>query len=182
MRLRNTPAYAGKTPLGRTRGRSAQETPPLTRGRPGKDGARPERYAKHPRLRGEDAALSTILSTALETPPLTRGRLNATSIAFSPSRNTPAYAGKTGACHVWYGLSWKHPRLRGEDGKGANGILRRIETPPLTRGRQLVARPVVIARGNTPAYAGKTFLLPMMQTSTQKHPRLRGEDNGSLSS
>ena len=111
----NTPAYAGKTAASacrffasqkhpRLRGEDSSEgsqnrfqveTPPLTRGRPPRQGedhhglgntpayagktqqrdrAR-RRRSKHPRLRGEDVLFAIQKQRDLETPPLTRGRL-----------------------------------------------------------------------------------------------------------
>ena len=52
----------------------------------------------------------------------------------------------------------KHPRLRGEDFFERYFRLWHGETPPLTRGRPLVSGDHLVLLGNTPAYAGKTFL------------------------
>ena len=137
QRYRNTPAYAGKTGL-----------------RP----KRPRRVWKHPRLRGEDWGWRGPSGGRVETPPLTRGR--------------PRDKGNQHAD------LWKHPRLRGEDVSHVIAVTCGEETPPLTRGRQeefgvvgqaLETPPLTRGRltpdvqmfrleGNTPAYAGKTFL------------------------
>ena len=71
-----------------------------------------------------------------ETPPLTRGRPGTS--CRGPARTQ------------------KHPRLRGDDGRGRRVLPGERETPPLTRGRR---RPGLRRRW-----------------SRQKHPRLRGED------
>ena len=151
----NTPAYAGKTdPQGKTC----------------------RRDWKHPRLRGEDRQARRILEWQMETPPLTRGRPSCAARAHRPDRNTPAYAGKTGRHEDDRAPARKHPRLRGEDpeaGEERGGLL---ETPPLTRGRLRVLRAHRRARGNTPAYAGKTGPRSRGAASSEKHPRLRGED------
>ena len=70
----NTPAYAGKTCL-------AHVCAPC--------------LWKHPRLRGEDASGIDVNLNSMETPPLTRGRPVDPMVMKAPSRNTPAYAGKT---------------------------------------------------------------------------------------
>ena len=154
-----------------------EETPPLTRGRLIDDGAADSidgntpAYAgktfdfcasrdsdwKHPRLRGEDCRPIG--------PPIRR------------RRNTPAYAGKTSLrCASWPSVQ-KHPRLRWEDRGGLTdgepmletppltrgrppdeaGAGRVVETPPLTRGRRFESHFGHQHRGNTPAYAGKTY-------------------------
>ena len=192
----NTPAYAGKTREAhsastrrqkhpRLRGEDSSEgsqnrfqveTPPLTRGRPPRQGedhhglgntpayagktqqrdrAR-RRRSKHPRLRGEDVLFAIQKQRDLETPPLTRGRQCSRGRRVRTPGNTPAYAGKTTARPSARGAPEKHPRLRGED-----------------RTTRLRRRGV---SGNTPAYAGKTPLNPRLPIRYWKHPRLRGED------
>ena len=92
----------------------------------------------------------------METPPLTRGRLFVKAHGVSSSRNTPAYAGKTRAARSSSCRSRKHPRLRGEDKYVRRVKETGLETPPLTRGRQLPTTSLTKYAGNTPAYAGKT--------------------------
>ena len=70
--------------------------------------------------------------------------------------NTPAYAGKTPFFVLFAFVSWKHPRLRGEDPET-------VTIPPNLS-------------GNTPAYAGKTGSELRASGRGRKHPRLRGED------
>ena len=111
------------------------ETPPLTRGRPrdpfwrdftdrntpayaGKThwhSSKPQTHWKHPRLRGEDKIADANVTTGKETPPLTRGRRRRSQVRPLLSRNTPAYAGKTGEEGSTFSGVEKHPRLRGED-------------------------------------------------------------------
>ena len=175
----------------------AQETPPLTRGRPtygytskglkrntpayaGKTSASSISFLldeKHPRLRGEDKSVPFQAVFVTETPPLTRGRRVLQVLISEPLGNTPAYAGKTIGLRLWRGMT--------------------RETPPLTRGRQLQGvdlnvefgnTPAYAGKtgrrwqcvkrwiGNTPAYAGKTVLRRCINIVIKKHPRLRGED------
>ena len=70
----NTPAYAGKTSFDLF--------------------MRPPRW-KHPRVCGEDSALSVTRLVVKETPPRMRGRLAQPHLFKIRARNTPAYAGKT---------------------------------------------------------------------------------------
>ena len=136
-------------------------------------------------------------SSRMETPPLTRGRLGLEDDHAARPGNTPAYAGKTGAHHGNNGPKEKHPRLRGEDMKSDMAMIPCPETPPLTRGRRPEYLGGSSSRGNTPAYAGKTWTpiergayrrnTPAYAGKTrhaaigkrerQKHPRLRGEDH-----
>ena len=175
--VRNTPAYAGKT---------GPQTPSL-----------PQRQ-KHPRLRGEDAINAASKDWTMETPPLTRGRpfreavdngdwetppltrgrLFRGELHRAGNGNTPAYAGKTYALSRLNLGGEKHPRLRGEDPKRPSLTATKVETPPLTRGRQRARALASRADRNTPAYAGKTYRDDQGACRIEKHPRLRGEDRG----
>ena len=50
------------------------------------------------------------------------------------------------------------------------------ETPPRMRGRLIVDRAGEFISGNTPAYAGKTKDLHVVEAALRKHPRICGED------
>jgi len=52
------------------------------------------------------------------------------------------------------------------------------ETPPRMRGRPVAWKNVRRLVGNTPAYAGKTYLQTMYKPHHGKHPRVCGEDLG----
>ena len=93
-RVRNTPAYAGKT---------------LSAGHQSSS------IRKHPRVCGEDAPRAISWRGALETPPRMRGRLKKARAQVQRDRNTPAYAGKTRRYGRTLKDSWKHPRVCGED-------------------------------------------------------------------
>ena len=143
------------SPLGPRK--ALKETPPLTRGRPGcrrhacprcgntpayAGKTRPTGWSrtwiwKHPRLRGEDFAIVSEFNSMSETPPLTRGRQAPPGYAAPAPRNTPAYAGKTSAPARKDRPDRKHPRLRGEDLALLTTSKVLLETPPLTRGRQI---------------------------------------------
>ena len=136
VRLRNTPAYAGKT------GRKANAATSVE---------------KHPRLRGEDPIRSLMLYSRPETPPLTRGRLHHRSAVFRQVGNTPAYAGKTPRVHDkrrdlpetppltrgrrrmgWARVHWPRntPAYAGKTLPPSIPTGALMETPPLTRGRR----------------------------------------------
>ena len=71
----NTPAYAGKTAESEAQSSAAR---------------------KHPRVCGEDSVRVAIILFNTETPPRMRGRQNWSESGKYTTRNTPAYAGKTG--------------------------------------------------------------------------------------
>ena len=73
-------------------------------------------------------------------------------------------------------LSWKHPRVCGEDRyKQLTGIVE-LETPPRMRGRLAADESGNTRGGNTPAYAGKTTSGEDTKEWREKHPRVCGED------
>ena len=90
--------------------------------------------------------------------------------------NTPAYAGKTSGTNSRNHLSWKHPRVCGEDLPSPCSTDAEVETPPRMRGRPHVDTADRVDPGNTPAYAGKTEHHGYAGVSWQKHPRVCGED------
>ena len=111
-------------------------------------------------------------------PPLARER---PPVSFLPPGNlgiTPAGAGTTEPVCLPIGLSWDHPRWRGNDGikpaqPGVNG-----GSPPLARERHLRLGQHVAADRITPAGAGTTHSVnprPIQQAQTD-HPRWRGND------
>ena len=112
----------------------------------------------------------------METPPLARGRRETEKGGDFGFGNTPACAGKTQSAIFSNVRFRKHPRLRGEDGKGRSLRGLAQETPPLARGRLHRSGVCQRAVGNTPACAGKTAQKACNFTLRGKHPRLRGED------
>ena len=110
----NTPAYAGKT---------CHQRPTCGRLR------------KHPRVCGEDPVAVCLYPTPPETPPRMRGRLAGPFGADLPTRNTPAYAGKTAGGTAGGRHTRKHPRVCGEDFLFSAITTTTRETPPRMRGR-----------------------------------------------
>ena len=152
---RNTPAYAGKTRTQRLRLTCSW---------------------KHPRVCGEDSAVVKRSFCPTETPPRMRGRLSLFSSGSLSMGNTPAYAGKTRRQNRWSAPRWKHPRVCGEDHFGEIVRHHLLETPPRMRGRLTNNTPNIALCRNTPAYAGKTSFCTFLKLSTEKHPRVCGED------
>ena len=154
-KIRNTPAYAGKTRR-------------FLNVRCKKE--------KHPRVCGEDSPSSSCTPLALETPPRMRGRHSALCMSLTTGRNTPAYAGKTLLPLAERLAVGKHPRVCGEDFRGRVYAMGGKETPPRMRGRPGSRVVHGMRSRNTPAYAGKTCYFLKNMLSNQKHPRVCGED------
>ena len=144
-KIRNTPAYAGKTRR-------------FLNVRCKKE--------KHPRVCGEDSPSSSCTPLALETPPRMRGRHSALCMSLTTGRNTPAYAGKTLLPLAERLAVGKHPRVCGEDFRGRVYAMGGKETPPRMRGRPGSRVVHGMRSRNTPAYAGKTLDGVSYKTST----------------
>ena len=133
---------------------------------------------KHPRLRGEN--LCFVGDTA------------------GVVGNIPAYAEKTRLESCRQRQSRKHPRLRGENLRNTAMNQTMSETSPLTRRKPVIPAVFILLLRNIPAYAEKTDLprqtaqltpetspltrrklriVSLVLRFTQKHPRLRGEND-----
>ena len=105
-----------------------------------------------------------------------RGRPLQIKDGYNRDGNTPAYAGKTEHVQRDARHERKHPRVCGEDKQPLFTVLPHKETPPRMRGRPSCNCLPQRSQGNTPAYAGKTFMQLLTTTITGKHPRVCGED------
>ena len=91
------------------------------------------------------------------------------------SRITPAYAGKScfgtaAACQAR-----DHPRVCGEKTVLPHNDMNRKGSPPRMRGKVVKRNFPDFPARITPAYAGKSFMLPVFGTFKGDHPRVCGE-------
>ena len=131
---------------------------------------------KHPHVCGEDTCWRIRRTGAAETPPRAWGRRLRRIRHRHVNRNTPTCVGKTGKLTPGFGLSRKHPHVRGEDDFFAAGSCKSQETPPRAWGRQLAAQSDRRVNGNTPTCVGKTQRNVYRTGGKRKHPHVRGED------
>ena len=134
----------------------------------------------HPRSRGENALLASMVVLAWGSSPLTRGKLHADADFVHREGLIPAHAGKTSSTNRIRSRTWAHPRSRGE-----NRTLRRLRSrlrgsSPLTRGKRGDAPPGPAFLGLIPAHAGKTGPTSPRPPTPRAHPRSRGENTGIL--
>ena len=114
-------------------------------------------FRKHPRLRGEDQRVRTVLERELETPPLARGRPACTDQA------------------SLRGL--KHPRLRGEDERGETSLATILGNTPACAGKTVRRGEQNGPHQKHPRLRGEdSDKTKAPSRFTEKHPRLRGED------
>ena len=130
----------------------------------------------HPRSRGENASDATNKFADTGSSPLTRGKRVEGGAHLVDVRLIPAHAGKT----PWAsGSRWPwaaHPRSRGENLTGRQGLGKSWGSSPLTRGKRAdELHPVDLVR-LIPAHAGKTSLPHRRRISHEAHPRSRGEN------
>ena len=111
-------------------------------------------------------------------PPLTRGKRASGTTEAGKGRITPAHAGKTGSVAAMRTKTKDHPRSRGENGDLFGGLSASGGSPPLTRGKRILAFLSVYLERITPAHAGKTPRAPRLKRPDPDHPRSRGENFG----
>ncbi len=136
-------------------------------------GTRPE---KEPHGGGEDKSPLAPATERRETPPRAWGRLLLRHTRLHKAGNTPTCVGKTPAQAYQTSQGWKHPHVRGEDGRPPKSNHHQPETPPRAWGRPSTSSAGASGRGNTPTCVGKTELITETAAALRKHPHVRGED------
>ena len=108
-------------------------------------------------------------------PPPMRGKEQRTGRCAGSIRITPAYAGKSVAVAVLHFVQRDHPRLCGEkfDMMKTTGKVK--GSPPPMRGKAEHFPPEIMRHRITPAYAGKSEIVPCFENGIKDHPRLCGE-------
>ena len=150
------PAHAGKTP----------ESPPRAGG-----------PWAHPRSRGENAPMVSVLPFSQGSSPLTRGkRAHGLRLALQPGL-IPAHAGKTTFSTGPTSSSGAHPRSRGENHWSWSFRCGSPGSSPLTRGKPAPSRPSRKRSRLIPAHAGKTHPARVVGAFPWAHPRSRGEND-----
>ena len=151
----------------------------ITPARAGKTSALMSSYAApgdHPRSRGKDFALCTILPWLPGSPPLARERLFRDYDKRYSTGITPARAGKTRDTSRIIRIDRDHPRSRGKDTRHHAPPSVFLGSPPLARERPDGPLGSVFRIGITPARAGKTHPASQTFRRFQDHPRSRGKD------
>ena len=154
LRLRITPAYAGKS------------RKPVHHRKPMQD---------HPRLCGEKTDQQATSDRPQGSPPPMRGKVRLAGRAFKASGITPAYAGKSLAKLGDFQAARDHPRLCGEKAYKATQDDFDKGSPPPMRGKGEVQKTMERSKGITPAYAGKSAGCHIQPKPDRDHPRLCGE-------
>ena len=88
-------------------------------------------------------------------PPRRRGKERSTALVGTPTRITPALAGKSYVFGPFRPGSWDHPRVGGEKRFVRNRTQLRLGSPPRGRGKETLDTGRIRASRITPAWAGK---------------------------
>ena len=114
----------------------------------------------HPRLCGEKHKPDLFRTDRKGSPPPMRGKVYIASRTVRPWRITPAYAGKRPHGGFFCKSLEDHPRLCGEKQNDKNAKANTTGSPPPMRGKGISNLQKEIQRRITPAYAGKSNLVP----------------------
>ena len=133
------------------------------------------RCTDHPRLCGEKWRWRLKRTRRIGSPPPMRGKVSTFFCLLMMTRITPAYAGKSsGGFRISFRLG-DHPRLCGEKLCFSQTLLCHLGSPPPMRGKDITATWATSIFRITPAYAGKSSVVPYPVPASRDHPRLCGE-------
>ena len=133
-------------------------------------------HRAHPRSRGENISLLSVLFTRAGSSPLTRGKREIALRTVLRERLIPAHAGKTTAVRQCLRSAGAHPRSRGENTHADRLTSIARGSSPLTRGKRAGVDPKEASDGLIPAHAGKTAWGGDRSGAARAHPRSRGEN------
>ena len=136
----------------------------------------PPDAAAHPRSRGENDDLFSLVIGDRGSSPLTRGKPSTVRASPSPPGLIPAHAGKTLAYKRKHTFHEAHPRSRGENYDSDCPAHWGGGSSPLTRGKHVPGVRGPRLRRLIPAHAGKTKRNYKNNSLCKAHPRSRGEN------
>ena len=115
----------------------------------------------HPRVCGEKGRRAESVTSGVGSPPRMRGKDSQHLYGKAADRITPAYAGKSDSCCPVFTLSEDHPRVCGEKDFSTLEDVRAAGSPPRMRGKVPYPQRGPEVTRITPAYAGKSVMLPV---------------------
>ncbi len=154
VRIRITPAYAGKSRW---------------------SGNRAPRGWDHPRVCGEKPHIYKNRQPTSGSPPRMRGKAESPEQLKIRERITPAYAGKSPFRKSTHTLREDHPRVCGEKRPELSRPGAPLGSPPRMRGKAVLSATSFSFAGITPAYAGKSASCCSPESAARDHPRVCGE-------
>ena len=150
---------------------------PACAGKTSPSPANPRRTRAHPRVCGENARLSSIVTSRAGSSPRVRGKHVRRADRGDGCGLIPACAGKTP--RSWWGWTWRraHPRVCGENGKVEKVAHNAQGSSPRVRGKRPRPCPWPWVRRLIPACAGKTKQRSHVWSGERAHPRVCGEND-----
>ena len=136
---------------------------------------RPGKTRDHPRVCGEKSSLMQMDVGPLGSPPRMRGKGELPKDTKDYFGITPAYAGKRMLYARAVRRDRDHPRVCGEKTAPRHRLHLAKGSPPRMRGKEWFRDENLQQPGITPAYAGKSALMPAVMAGSQDHPRVCGE-------
>ena len=129
----------------------------------------------HPRVCGEQMHRKTHLYCNIGSPPRVRGTGLSDSAHRTPVRITPACAGNSPCSHSCRAPARDHPRVCGEQFSTLRENLGLWGSPPRVRGTDLPRLIQLAVFWITPACAGNSQTIHLLQIRQKDHPRVCGE-------
>ena len=196
-RLRNIPAYAGKTSQQASATSPASEHPRVCGENVKMPASAPSAPGTSPRMRGKRSKIALRCSVTRNIPayagktsgnllraselagtsPRMRGKREELHATGLPRRNIPAYAGKTDTASRPNAVDAEHPRVCGENRPCHSCVRHARGTSPRMRGKPKKQAASPRPRRNIPAYAGKTEGDCLARVTLEEHPRVCGENS-----
>ena len=130
----------------------------------------------HPRVCGKNRKAQRTETAATGSPPRMREKQKVCKGAFSMSRITPAYAGKTSNTKCCSARTWDHPRVCGKNAQYECVAFDTLGSPPRMREKHTKHAKAHLAYRITPAYAGKTVISISSPFILKDHPRVCGKN------
>ena len=124
---------------------------------------------------GEKMEIMLDVWTYQGSPPRRRGKVQGQLLQAVEVGITPAWAVKSTSTSNWMAARRDHPRVGGEKLGPVMLIKAGRGSPPHGRGKDLTSPTIPSTRRITPAWAGKSGLLPLPARPHGDHPRVGGE-------
>ena len=158
----------------------AEGSPPHMRGKVKRQQATAPPGQDHPRICGEKCHALLAAASAEGSPPRMRGKVEHVLQSACAEGITPAYAGKSRKTISFTKSAWDHPRVCGEKSSSTGMRWAKLGSPPHMRGKVLKNLHHDFDGGITPAYSGKSNLLPHTRCRSWDYPRICGEKQRTL--
>ena len=130
----------------------------------------------HPRVGGENLEGVVYVRQTLGSSQRGRGKPVSLHLEEGTGGLIPAWAGKTCCCVCALFAHRAHPRVGGENSPPTPARRRFSGSSPRGRGKLVILPFLIVSHRLIPAWAGKTYSLPIRLDKVAAHPRVGGEN------